>query len=73
MFTKDHYKCHSEPDKSNPQSHTPFQPFNICTTRSGYLNFTTWFMKNLLFEQETIKLLNKRHFGENNTDNMQHA
>jgi hypothetical protein len=33
-----------------------------------YLNFTTWFMKNVLFEQEKIKLLNKQHFVENKTE-----
>ena len=30
-------------------------------------------MKNLLLDQEPIQLWNKRHYGENKTDNMQHA
>jgi len=35
MFTIGHHKCNSKTDKSSPQSHTPFQPFNICTTGVG--------------------------------------
>jgi hypothetical protein len=30
-----------------------------------YLNFCTWIMKNILFEQKQTKLWNKRHFVEN--------
>jgi hypothetical protein len=34
-----------------------------------YLHFSTWFMKNVLFEQKEIKLLNKQNFVENKTGN----
>jgi hypothetical protein len=30
-----------------------------------YLNFSSQFMKDLLFEEEMIKLRNKQHFVEN--------
>jgi hypothetical protein len=33
--------------------------FNQC---GWYLNFSTWFMKNALFEQKKIKLWKKQHF-----------
>jgi hypothetical protein len=33
----------------------------------GYLNFSTWFTKNALFEQKKIKLRNEWHFVENKT------
>jgi hypothetical protein len=38
-----------------------------------YLNFKAWFMKNVLFEQQKIKLRNKQHFVKNKTEIMQHA
>jgi hypothetical protein len=42
--------------------------------RTGwYLNFSTWFMKNVLFEEKKEKLRNKQHFLENKTQTMQHV
>jgi hypothetical protein len=38
-----------------------------------YLNFITWFMKNVLLEQKKTKLWNKQCFVENITKMMQHV
>jgi hypothetical protein len=32
------------------------------------LKFSTWFLKNVLFEQKKVKLWNKQHFLENKTN-----
>ena len=37
------------------------------------LNFSTWFMKNILFEQEEINIWNKQYCVENKTEIMQHV
>jgi len=37
------------------------------------LNFSTWFMKNILFEQEKINLWNKQYCVENKTEIMHHV
>ena len=39
----------------------------------GYLNFSSWFMKNVLFEPKKIKLWNKHYFVENKTGIMQNV
>jgi hypothetical protein len=36
------------------------------------LNFSSWFIKNVLFEQKKIKLWSKQNFVENKTEIMQH-
>jgi len=41
--------------------------------RSGYLNFSPQFMKNVLFEPKKTKLLNKHSFVENKTGIMQNV
>ena len=41
---------------------------NFYPTGVGNLYFSTWFMKNVLYEWEKVKLLSKRHFVENKTD-----
>jgi hypothetical protein len=37
-----------------------------------YVNFSAWFMTNILFEKTKMKLRSKWHFVENKTDVMQH-
>ena len=37
-----------------------------------YLNFSTWFTKNILFEQKKIEFWHKWHFMENKTEIVQH-
>jgi hypothetical protein len=39
----------------------------------SYLIFTTWFMKNALFEQKKNKLQNKQHFVNNKMEIMQNV
>jgi hypothetical protein len=48
------------------------QPLTL-SYQVGYLNFITWFMKNVLSEQKRIKLLNKLLLVENKTEIMHHA
>jgi hypothetical protein len=38
----------------------------------GYLNFSAWFMKSILFGYEKIKLSNTWHFLENKMDYVAH-
>jgi hypothetical protein len=44
----------------------------FCIELGWYLNFRAWFIKNVLFEQKKVKLLNKQHFVENKVDILQH-
>jgi len=45
----------------------------ICTLYwGGYLNFSAWFMKSILFGHEKIKLSNTWHFLENKMDYAAH-
>ena len=37
------------------------------------LEFSTWFMRNVLLEEKMIKLLNEQHFVENKTEVMHHV
>jgi hypothetical protein len=37
-----------------------------------YLNLSTWFMKNILFEEKKTKLWNKQYWSENNAQMMKH-
>jgi hypothetical protein len=41
--------------------------------QDGYLNFSAWFVKNLLFGQKERKLRNMRHFVENKMEVMWHC
>jgi hypothetical protein len=50
-----------------------FQPSNYSLPYwSGDVNCSTWLMKNMLYENNKIKLLHKWHFLENTTEKKGH-
>jgi hypothetical protein len=52
-------------------------PYTLCdwpsSYQGGYLNFSAYFMTNVLFEQKKINLWKKHHFVENRTEIIQHS
>ena len=57
----------------SPQDDIRILTFILLRQVSEYLNFSEWFMKNVLFEETKIKLWKKCHFVENKTEIMQHV
>jgi hypothetical protein len=58
--TQDSPSCGAVPLPTVPPPAPPY--------RGGYLNFSPWFVKNILLEWEKVKLWNKWHFVENITE-----